>query len=83
MEQVLHNKARLESNQDNGVASQASSLSNDIHFHRDDLSVPAEMISLLDAVSGKAMALDGLVGLITCFLHLSVLKKQTLLIEMP
>lgn len=79
MEQVLHSKAGLASSQDNGVASQVSSLSNDIHFYGGDLSVPAEMISLLGDVSGKAMALDGLVGSIKCVLHLSVLKKQPLI----
>lgn len=44
-------------------------------------SVPAEII--LDAVSGKAMVWDSLTDLTMCFLHLSVLKKQPFLIEMP
>lgn len=83
MDRVLHGKARLESSQDNGVASQACSLSNNIQFYIADLSVPAEMISLLNAVSRKVTALDSLVSLITCFLHLSLLKKQLVLIEMP
>jgi len=65
---VLHSKARLESGQDNGVASQASTLNNDTHFHRADLSVSAEMVSLSNAVSRKAMALDSLVGFTVCFL---------------
>lgn len=76
MKWVLHSKARLESSQDNDVASQAPSLSNDIHFYRAHLSVSAEMISVSNAVSGKTMALDGLVGFTVCFLHLSVLRKQ-------
>lgn len=80
MEQVLRSKARLESSQDNGVASQASSLIKDIHFYGDDHSVPAEMILLLDVVSGKVMALGVLVGLIMCFVHFSMLKKQPFLI---
>lgn len=83
MEQLLPSKARLENCQDNSVASQTSSSGNNTHFYRDDLSVPADTTSLLDAISGKVMALDGLVGFIMCFLHLSMLKKHPFFIEMP